>query len=254
MPGHGYVNFHGRKIQQPLSLPAYLVFDQAAFEKTIYASWNNEEKVADGTIKKADTVEELCSILHLPEGSLAKTVAQYNAFCEQKEDLVFGRNPETLIALQEEGPYYAFEVKPTYTNTQGGPRRDHNGRVLDLFGEPTGHLYSAGECGSIWADVYQGAGNIGECFAFGLISGANAASPKEDRMEESLLEGEPVNFAVTAVTQEAALEENEAIGVGTGMGGTVKVKITVADGKIINVVVLEQNDPPPKSEGQLSKI
>ena len=244
MPGHGYVNFHGRKIQQPLSLPAYVVFDSAAFEKTIYANWDNNAKVADGTIMKAYTIEELCAMLNLPEGSLAKTVEKYNRFCADKEDAQFGRNPETLIPLDENGPYYAFEVKPTYTNTQGGPRRDSEGHVLGLDGNPIPHLFSAGECGSIWADIYQGAGNIGECFAFGLISGANAAMHKEDRIADSLLSGEAVNFAVKAEADEVELEADEAIGVGTGIGGDVKVKVKVADGKIVNVDILEQNETP----------
>ncbi len=244
MPGHGYVDFHGRKIQQPLSLPAYVVFDSDAFKKTIYANWNNSEKVADGTIKKADSFEELGSLLNLPEGSLSKTVEKYNKFCANGEDLQFGRNPETLIPLNESGPYYAFEVKPTYTNTQGGPRRDCEGHVLGLDGKPIPHLFSAGECGSIWADIYQGAGNIGECFSFGLISGANAAKHKEDRVAESLLTAEPVNFTVSKQVENVALQEDEAIGVGTGIGGEVKVKVKVSDGKIIDVEILEQNETP----------
>lgn len=244
MPGHGFINYHGMKIRQPVSLPAYLVFDSEAFQKTIYANWDNNEKVADGTIKKADTLDELNTILGLPEGSLAATVAQYNRFCADGNDPQFARDPETLIALQEQGPYYAFEVKPTYTNTQGGPRRNKDGSILDLEGNPIPHLYSAGECGSIWADVYQGAGNIGECFAYGLISGANAAKPKDDRTEESLLSGSPVNFAVVKPEEAVELAENEAVGVGTGIGGDVRVKVTVADGKIISVEVLEHNETP----------
>ena len=37
-------------------------------------------------------------------------------------------------------------------------------------------LYSAGELGSIYSYLYQGTGNIGECLAFGRISGHNAAA------------------------------------------------------------------------------
>ena len=221
-----------------------MVFDSDAFEKTIYANWDNNEKVADGTIKKADSFEELGTMLNLPEGSLPNTVSKYNHFCAEGEDAQFARNPETLIPLKEEGPCYAFEVKPTYTNTQGGPRRDKEGHVLGLDGNPIPHLFSAGECGSIWADIYQGAGNIGECFSFGLISGANAAKQKEDRIAESLVSGTPVNFAVSKESEEITLEENEAIGVGTGIGGDVKVKVRVADGKIVDVEVLEQNETP----------
>jgi len=39
-------------------------------------------------------------------------------------------------------------------------------------------LYSAGELGSIYSYLYQGTGNIGECLAFGRISGRNAAAER----------------------------------------------------------------------------
>ncbi len=243
MPGHGYVNFHGRKIQQPVSLPAYLVFDSAAFAQTIYKNWNNEEKVADGTIKKADTLAELTGILGLPEGSLEATVKQYNSFCASGNDVEFHRNPETLNALSESGPYYAFEVKPTYTNTQGGPERSAAGEVLDTKGKPIPHLYSAGECGSIWGDIYQGAGNLGECFAYGIISGKNAAAEKSDNFRGSVMEGKTsVSFA--AVKAEIDVSKDEYIGVGTGIGGDIKLGVKVEDGKIVDVSVLEQHETP----------
>jgi len=44
-----------------------------------------------------------------------------------------------------------------------------------LLGQ-TPRLYSAGELGSIHSYLYQGSGNLGECMAFGRISGRNAAS------------------------------------------------------------------------------
>ena len=37
-------------------------------------------------------------------------------------------------------------------------------------------LYSAGELGSIYSYLYQGTGNIGECFAFGRIAARNAVA------------------------------------------------------------------------------
>ncbi|WP_302886077.1 hypothetical protein [uncultured Slackia sp.] len=35
-------------------------------------------------------------------------------------------------------------------------------------------LYFAGEFGSIWSNMYQGTGNIGECVVFGRIAARNA--------------------------------------------------------------------------------
>jgi predicted oxidoreductase len=43
-------------------------------------------------------------------------------------------------------------------------------------GSPIRQLYSAGELGSIYSYLYQETGDIGECLAFGRISGRNAAA------------------------------------------------------------------------------
>ena len=61
-------------------------------------------------------------------------------------------------------------------NTQGGPRRNEKGQIVRPNGTPIPRLYSAGELGSIYSYLYQGTGNIGECLAFGRISGRNAAT------------------------------------------------------------------------------
>ena len=61
-------------------------------------------------------------------------------------------------------------------NTQGGPRRNEHGQIVRPNGTPIPRLYSAGELGSIYSYLYQGTGNIGECLAFGRISGRNAAA------------------------------------------------------------------------------
>ena len=67
-------------------------------------------------------------------------------------------------------------------NTQGGPRRDVNAQVLDTFGNPIPHLYSAGELGGICSFQYQGGGNLAEAMVFGKIAGENAATPKDDSL------------------------------------------------------------------------
>jgi predicted oxidoreductase len=75
-----------------------------------------------------------------------------------------------------EGPFYAVELSPSMLNTQGGPRRNEKGQIVRPNGKPIPRLYSAGELGSIYSHLYQGTGNIGECLAFGRVSGRNAAA------------------------------------------------------------------------------
>ena len=248
MPGHGFVNFHGMLLRMPVSLPAYCVFDDAALKAIpVYPMWDNQEKVDDGTIAKADTLAELDATLGLPEGSLEKTVERFNGFCAAGVDEDFGRLPEYLVPIAEEGPYYAFEVKPAFTNTMGGPVRDAQAYVIDTKGERIPHLFSAGECGSIWGDVYQGGGNIGECLVFGRIAGRNAAVAKDDVEAGSVMGGkEPVDFAYVAADPLAGVElgENEYAASVMSIGGPVVVKVAMDGETIANVEVVSENETP----------
>ena len=43
------------------------------------------------------------------------------------------------------------------------------------------NLYSAGEFGSVWCDMYNGGGNLGDCCAFGRIAVRNVLGIAEGR-------------------------------------------------------------------------
>lgn len=62
---------------------------------------------------------------------------------------------------------------PARLNTDGGPRRNAKGQILDPNGNAIPGLYAAGEFGSVWGYLYQGNGNVGEALAFGRISARN---------------------------------------------------------------------------------
>jgi succinate dehydrogenase/fumarate reductase flavoprotein subunit len=182
-----------------LPLPIHMVFDEA-YRKSGHigkatADWDvshgnlynwsddNLREVKKGWIQRADTLAELAKLIKLPSEVLENTVARFNAFAAKGEDTDWGRGPETLAAL-DAPPYYAMELTPAFVNTQGGPRRNEDAQIMGVDGNPIGRLYSAGELGSIYSFLYQGGGNIGECFAFGRIAGRNAA--KEKPLEAAL--------------------------------------------------------------------
>lgn len=71
-------------------------------------------------------------------------------------------------------PFYAQRCNPAMLNTDGGPKRNANGQILDVKVNPIEGLYSAGEFGSVWGYLYQGDGNVGEAMAFGRISARSA--------------------------------------------------------------------------------
>ncbi len=175
-------------------IPWYAIFDEVTrqmyplctgmgFNRDKYEwSSDNSAEIAKGWISQGETIRELARKLSLEESTLDQTVAKYNEYCEIGKDSDFDRAEETLIPI-EAPPYYAIKLWPTLINTQGGPRRDKEARVLDWSGKPIPRLYAAGELGSIWGFLYQGAGNISECLVFGRIAGRNAA--REEPLSES---------------------------------------------------------------------
>ena len=242
-PSHGFIDFHGTHKHMHVPVPAFAIFDEAArVDAPIYTGWSeqNEAEVEKGWITKADTIEQLAEMIGLDPEALSTQVATYNQACADGVDVVLGRSAETLNALAESGPYYAMELSPTYTNTQGGPERDPQTRIISTTGEPIPHLFGAGELGAPYADMYQAGGNLGEACAFGRLAGRMAAAAKDDAVMDSLVSGEPK----VATWEEATVEtaEGEYLGTADGIGGPLTVKVAYADGTISSVEVVDHHE------------
>ncbi len=158
--------------------------------------WSDDQskEIEKGWVMKADTIDGLVQAIRKRQGPndvveyssnvkmdpavLASSVATFNQYAKQGSDPEFGRKAAAL-ALIEKPPFYATEIWPVGPNTQGGPKFDANGRVLDVFGKPIPRLYKCGELGSIYGQRYPaGGGNIAELLAFGRIAGRNAAKER----------------------------------------------------------------------------
>ncbi len=154
----------------------------------IFYIWSedNQKEIDRGWIMKANTIEELASkILADPDNNglmspsvLRETVKQYNQWHKKGDDSDFHKPKEWLQPI-ENPPFYAVKLWPGGPNTQGGPKRNVKGQVVHPDNTPIPRLYSAGELGSFYGMLYPvGGGNLGECMAFGRISGTNAAAEK----------------------------------------------------------------------------
>jgi len=187
---HGKVKRHGMWMQQTLPVPMHMIFDEA-YRKAgrighATADWDvshgnrydwsddNLREVEKGWITTAPTLPELAKLIGVEPAALEAAVARFNTLARSGVDSDWARGAETLAPL-DAPPYYAMALTPAFVNTQGGPRRDENAQIIGANGHAIGRLYSAGELGSIYSFLYQGGGNIGECFAFGRIAGRNAA-------------------------------------------------------------------------------
>lgn len=188
---HGKVPVNGRWLPLSTPCPMFMICDQTLFsagplyDKHPSHGWtqiieryewsaDNSAELAKNWIKAGDTLPGLAAILGLDPAVLTATVGRWNRYCDAGHDAEFSRT--LMMEPIGDGPFYAVELSPSMLNTQGGPRRNEKGRIVRPNGTPIPRLYSAGELGSIYSYLYQGTGNIGECLAFGRISGRNAAA------------------------------------------------------------------------------
>jgi hypothetical protein len=188
---HGKIPVNGRWLPLSTPCPMFLIFDHTLFsagplyDKHPSHGWtqiieryqwseDNSAELAKGWISTGDSLAALAMAVGLDPDTLAGTVNRWNRYCDPKYDPDFGRT--LMLAPIVTGPFYAVELSPSMLNTQGGPRRNEKAQIVRPDGTPIARLYSAGELGSIYSYLYQGTGNIGECLAFGRISGRNAAA------------------------------------------------------------------------------
>jgi succinate dehydrogenase/fumarate reductase flavoprotein subunit len=158
----------GRKLY-PLGNPAYNDRD-AAMEW----SDDNLREVDMGILKRAGSIEALAATIDVPATRLAATVARWNSMVAAGGGDEFAR-PSGSMAPIATPPFYAAEIWPIVSNTQGGPVHDAGQRVIDVHGAAIARLFAAGEMGSGFGHLYLAGGNIAECFISGWTAGRGAA-------------------------------------------------------------------------------
>ncbi len=171
------------------NIPLYIVFDETFRKKRpivgMHMGWwcthrlyewsdDNSAEIEQGWIVKANTIKELAKEIGVGSDALEETVTRYNEYCRIGQDSDFGRSQEWLVSL-ETPPYYAAELCEPIINTQGGPKHNARAQVLDQNDKPIPRLYAAGELGSFFFPLYEGASNIPEALAFGRIAGEQLA-------------------------------------------------------------------------------
>jgi succinate dehydrogenase/fumarate reductase flavoprotein subunit len=169
IPCFAVVDDDGRKLY-PLGSP---VSNDRAVDPYVW-SVDNEKEVANGMLKRANSIAELARILGCNEPALRGSLAQWNHACDSGHDAAFHRPGPTMHRIVKP-PFLVGEIWPVVSNTQGGPVRNALQQVLTPFGEPIPRLYEAGELGSIWGYLYLSGGNLSECFVTGRIAGSEAA-------------------------------------------------------------------------------
>ena len=153
-----------------------------------FGRWSEDlsEEIADGTIKTADTLDELASMLGVVPRELGRAVSRWNKDCDEGVDVAFGR--DVGLTPLDTAPYYAVQVTSMNLGSCGGVKMNTDCQVLDLSGAPIPRLYAAGMvAGGFIGPYYPGSGTaILSTVVFGRIAGAGAAaeSARELILEE----------------------------------------------------------------------
>lgn len=132
-----------------------------------------EARVAEGTVMKADSLEEMAKLLNLDYATLQATVDTFNASVDGAAD-PFGRT--VFDQRFDKAPYYAGDINPSIHHTMGGIEINAQAEVLDVNGQVIPGLFAAGEVtGGIHGGNRLGGNAITDIIVFGRIAGQSAA-------------------------------------------------------------------------------
>ena len=259
---HGRIDIGGRWISTPMPLPSYVVHDadQLAAGKKFMSTFSDgyADEIASGEVLTGTTLEELAEAIRQSNGGkdapnfdTEKFVAAINAYNKRYdagEDADYGRPFATMVPVRT-GPFYAVKIGPTYFNTMGGPRRNQYAQVINVEGYPVEGLFSAGELGSIFCDMYNGSGNLGETMVFGRIAGRNAAARAKGEFKGAtepahIWQGEDNDENAEEAMVTGTYKDGTYEGSGTGFGGKIVVDVTIEGGKIAKVEVVSDAETP----------
>ena len=243
---HGHLYENGIWENPTFPEKVYVIYDEKQFTLVKEGKLIDDDHI--GGMKEYDSIEALAAGIGAKVECLRATIEAFNKFAAEGVDYKCGREAKYMRPF-EGGKYYAMYVVQGLLNTQGGPRRNEKAEILDVTGKAIPNLYGAGECGGITACMYQGGTNIAECIIFGRVAGTNAAVTKAPLPEYvgEVLESKPAmpgEISDAGKVKEYSAGENQYITRATGMGGPVVSRVTVKDGKVTNVEVLEHAETP----------
>jgi succinate dehydrogenase/fumarate reductase flavoprotein subunit len=160
-------------VDQPDGI-AYLIGDDQFFQRP----WFGWQEIVDAW----ETIEEMERDLKLPEGSLQKTIADYNEYARTGVDKEFHKNKKWMKPI-EKAPFAALDMRLGHAQYAGFPlgglRVSIDAEVLRADGSVIEGLFAAGGCASNIAQDgagYSSGTCIGESTFFGRRAGVKAAS------------------------------------------------------------------------------
>ena len=149
-----------------------------AVEHARYGDWMPEYEQVDrdiadelktGLTVKGDSIDALAEGIGAPAEVLRKTLEDYEGFCTDGIDREFRKDPQYLMSMGMEGPWYAVRLLRKFDVTMGGVSIDGKNRALHPDGSVIPGLYVCGDIASGW--MGEDYGPIFSSFAWAVNSG-----------------------------------------------------------------------------------
>ena len=128
-----------------------------------------EDELKTGLVVKGESIEDLASGIGAPADVLQKTLTDYENFCAAGEDKEFRKDPQYLMSMGLDGPWYAIKLIRKFDVTMGGVTIDAENRALRPDGSVIPGLYVCGDIASGW--MGEDYGPLFSSFAWAVNSG-----------------------------------------------------------------------------------
>jgi succinate dehydrogenase/fumarate reductase flavoprotein subunit len=191
-----YHEFVRAQLRDPkANIPAWLVCDATFIWKYGLGrvrpfSPSLAQDLKSGYLKRARSLEQLATVLGIPERDFVESLNTYNTGAARGIDAEFGRGsniyqrhlgdaeqqPNPCVATIERPPFYAVAVEPADLGMAAGILTDEYARVLGADDCAIPGLYACGnDMHSIMNGAYPGPGiTLGPALVFGFIAATHA--------------------------------------------------------------------------------
>ncbi len=238
-------------LEQPEAY-CYLLFDETV-RQSLKAI---EGYISSGIIVEGDSVEDLAAKLEMDPAVLQATLDTYNGYVASGTDADFGRT-DMKVSL-ETPKFYAGKCAPAVHHTMGGLKIDTSAQVLNEQGSPIAGLYAAGEVtGGVHGANRLGGNAVADIVVFGRVAANSATAYVQEKTgftERTAVE--KTEGDTGAVTPEVAGNFKDGVytGTGNGMGGEIKLTVTVTGGSIVDITLDSHNETPGISDPAIEKV
>jgi urocanate reductase len=134
------------------------------------------KEIAEGTIIKVDTYQELAKALAINVEQFEMTMDKYNRDMARGEDTLFDK--KIGVQALDNPPFYAIRIIEVSLGACGGVKINKHSQAIDINGKPIPGLYAAGmTAGGLSGPIYPGSGtSLATNVCFGRIAGTRVAA------------------------------------------------------------------------------